>query len=101
MTKSKGSVSFSSIILCLYFNQRREIMFREICIDYINRFSWEVIFKKRKNEDLQNFPSMKTSDSESFLSLTSISIRKKIINAQLWGVWKGQIFLFPRKLAKR
>ena len=43
---------------------------------------------------------MKTSDSESFLSLTSISIRKKIKNAQLWGVWKGQIFIFPRKLAK-
>lgn len=55
MAKSKESVSFSSIILCLYFNLRTEITFREICIDYINRFSWEVIFKKWKNEDLQKF----------------------------------------------
>lgn len=89
MAKSKESVSFSSIILCLYFNLRTEITFREICIDYINRFSWEVIFKKWKNEDLQSFPSMKTSDSESFLSLTSISIRKKNYKCPIMGSMEG------------
>lgn len=103
----KGKINAKNIIvkycfISLYFSLGRKIIFKEIVIEYIDRFSWKVtLFIKTKEWRCIKFSfyvNIRQWKLPQTVSLQSQS--GKIVNAQLWELWKGWTFLFPRKLTK-
>lgn len=101
----KGKIKAKNIIvkycfISLYFSLGREIIFKEIGIEYIDRFSWKVTlfikpkeFKIYKIFLLWKHQTMKASSD----CLTSISIRKNC-KCPIVGTMKGMNLPVPKEV---